>query len=584
LEGLNAEEKKKVLKEEMDKLNNIKEKEKADEEEEESEESGDTIIIKPDENILNKVDIFEDSIERNLRIKEEEERRQKLYEQNRANMRERMRRLKKFIRENIQYSQNTEDFFKKHKKYFEEYKVSNYSELLLLLYNYDLQNPDEVEREKRERFLEKLKIEHVKGNDLTIIPEIKIFSNLNMSNSKNGIIYINKYKYFKKIEKCKTNEYKFIPDILEYLAKISKKYEINKTTESFMGIEKIKYDESELNESSNINITIKRTSKNEIEQMENYTENGIPIDELRNRKINKLLKNLSEEDSNNYEKVKEIIGDLNNKNCNSSILENIFCLNCNKCFKPNESHSHSNHLTIKIDTFNDFESELNDLDYNASLNKLYENLKKDQNKILKNGNEKLIIYYNQILFYLYEIIINNNSIEDLNTSIININEDYNKEKESETFNEYFKDYFLFYVKMISQLTYFKEKKIEKLLVDLEYENNKLENITLDTLDGNTNNYYSDSHTSKINKRRESDDYDEMFSPKINEKLDKNKIKQYNEKDKKKYFLKLGLKLKFQNGKKESITELYSDARKQNINPLNYENFIIKGLAITKGQN
>ena len=87
----------------MDKLNNIKEKEKTDEkEEEESEESGDTIIIKPDENILNKVDIFEDSIERNLRIKEEEERRQKLYEQNRANMRERMRRLKKFIRENIQ--------------------------------------------------------------------------------------------------------------------------------------------------------------------------------------------------------------------------------------------------------------------------------------------------------------------------------------------------------------------------------------------------------------------------------------------------------------------------------------------------
>ena len=132
----------------MDKLNKKKEKEKADEEEEESEESGDTIIIKPDENILNKVDIFEDSIERNLRIKEEEERRQKLYEQNRANMRERMRRLKKFIRENIQYSQNTEDFFKKHKKYFEEYKVSNYSELLLLLYNYDLQNPDEVEREK----------------------------------------------------------------------------------------------------------------------------------------------------------------------------------------------------------------------------------------------------------------------------------------------------------------------------------------------------------------------------------------------------------------------------------------------------
>ena len=42
--------------------------------------------------------MFEDSVKKNQKIKEEEEKRQQLYEQNRANMRERMRKIKEFLK------------------------------------------------------------------------------------------------------------------------------------------------------------------------------------------------------------------------------------------------------------------------------------------------------------------------------------------------------------------------------------------------------------------------------------------------------------------------------------------------------
>ena len=141
MEGLSDEAKKKVLNEEMKKLSKQK---LENEKEEKDEENKNIIVIDPPEKIINTIHIFEDSIQRNQKLKEDEEQRQRLYEQNRANMRIRMRRLKKFIKEKRDTSKNDEEFFEKYKKFFEEYKVKNYSELLLLIYNYDKENPDEV--------------------------------------------------------------------------------------------------------------------------------------------------------------------------------------------------------------------------------------------------------------------------------------------------------------------------------------------------------------------------------------------------------------------------------------------------------
>ena len=105
--------------------------------------------VETTEKIKNKVAIFEDSVRKNAREKEEKERLQRLYEQNRANIRERMRKLKKFIREKKDLSKTNEEFFEEYKQFFfEEYKVKTFAELQKLIANYDMENPDELEKEE----------------------------------------------------------------------------------------------------------------------------------------------------------------------------------------------------------------------------------------------------------------------------------------------------------------------------------------------------------------------------------------------------------------------------------------------------
>ena len=68
------------------------------------------VYIEQTEKFHNKVQIFEDRVKKNSLLKEEEEERQRLYEKNRANMRERMRRLKEFIRDKKDISKTDEEF------------------------------------------------------------------------------------------------------------------------------------------------------------------------------------------------------------------------------------------------------------------------------------------------------------------------------------------------------------------------------------------------------------------------------------------------------------------------------------------
>ena len=555
---------------------------------------------------MNKLKIFEDSASKNQYLIEEERRRQKLYEQNRQNMRERMRKLKDFINQK-NLNKSNEEFFEENKQYFLQFGVKSYDELMNLINIYDKENAEEAEREKREKFCKSLRVDHLTNNEISVSPDIRFLNNLKLSlNSNINSIDIKRSNtYYKNLENCnKTNEYNFVANKKDYISKKSKNYEIKKfDNEEIPGIKKLKYDnETELIKSSNIaNITCGRTKRNSIFPSESFVQNGIPIDELRRRKIKNMLLRLSEEDQNNYKKVEEIIGDINNKenleNNNKDNNKNLFlkknenfCIDCNESFDPEVIGDHQNHCILNSPYFNnggynntdmdiDGELNINDIDYNANLNKIYEILKKDQNKILKNGNNDLIDFYGNLLYSLYEIIINNNSIEDLNSSIITINNDYKKENESEDICQFFKNYCSFYVHRIIKLTYFKEKKIEQLLADLEEENADVEIKIIDLNENQLNSLenmikYNNNSTNKL---------EDIKSPKINENFDNIKdIEQYSEEEKMKYFLKLGLALKLKYGKNDDcITELYFKAKEQNIEPSYYEEFLSKELNVLK---
>lgn len=555
---------------------------------------------------MNKLKIFEDSASKNQYLIEEERRRQKLYEQNRQNMRERMRKLKDFINQK-NLNKSNEEFFEENKQYFLQFGVKSYDELMNLINIYDRENAEEAEREKREKFCKSLRVDHLTNNEISVSPDIRFLNNLKLSlNSNINSIDIKRSNtYYKNLENCnKTNEYNFVANKKDYISKKSKNYEIKKfDNEEIPGIKKLKYDnETELIKSSNIaNITCGRTKRNSIFPSESFVQNGIPIDELRRRKIKNMLLRLSEEDQNNYKKVEEIIGDINNKenleNNNKDNNKNLFlkknenfCIDCNESFDPEVIGDHQNHCILNSPYFNnggynntdmdiDGELNINDIDYNANLNKIYEILKKDQNKILKNGNNDLIDFYGNLLYSLYEIIINNNSIEDLNSSIITINNDYKKENESEDICQFFKNYCSFYVHRIIKLTYFKEKKIEQLLADLEEENADVEIKIIDLNENQLNSLenmikYNNNSTNKL---------EDIKSPKINENFDNIKdIEQYSEEEKMKYFLKLGLALKLKYGKNDDcITELYFKAKEQNIEPSYYEEFLSKELNVLK---
>ena len=542
------------------------------------------------ENFFNALKIFEESVKKNKDYKDEETRRQKLYEQNRINMRERMRKLKEFILENKNKAKSNKEFFEQNKKFFEEeYKVKNYDELQNLINDYNKENPEEVEREQREKYKKYLVVDHSPTNNLSMIPEAKIYDNSKMK-IDSGIInnYIkNSNNRFTKLENCiKTNEYNFIPDTKEYINNKTKAYEINNlNNEEILGVKKIKYNnESELVEASNVvSITYEKVKHNSIVSSENYSQNGIEVEELRNRKIKNFLKKLSDEDKINYNKVETIIQDIKNRNKdeNQFVTNNSFCLDCNSCFMKGEEGTHTNHFILQVENLSnngfdiDDELNINDIDYNANLNKLYETLKKDQIKILKYGNNKFINFYGKILFSLYEIIINNNSIEDLNASIINIYDNYKKEIESNNQCQYLKEYFLFYVKKIIKLTYFKEKKIEKILADLEGED--LE-IQIEVIEKDQNNGINDNEQMSKLASFSSGNLSGIISPKISGNIDiKSNLDKYSEEDKKKYFLKLGLSMKFKYGKNCSISDLYTKAKEQNINPKDYEDFLMKEL-------
>ena len=254
-----------------------------------------------------------------------------------------------------------------------------------------------------------------------------------------------------------------------------------------------------------------------------------------------------------------MIKNINKKEGNDSDWKKDFCLNCSKLCDHEDEDSHQGHCILYLNNDDIYKDNRNDIDYNFNLNKIYENLKKEQNKILKHGNKKFISFYGNLLFYLYEIIINDNSIEELNISIININNAYINEIQNESFCQDLKSYFLFYVRKICNLSYLKLKKIEKIITDIEFQNDEVFSDIKDNDDEqNVNNI---EHGIKINNTN-------IYFDKMDEE------------GKKKYFLKLGLDIKYKYGKNDCISELYSKAKEENVDISQFKDFIMKKLEIS----
>ena len=565
------------------------------------------VYIETNEHIKNRVKIFEDRENKNKSEKEKLDYRKKIYEQNRANARERMRKLKNFLRDKNDMSKTDEEFFENNKEFFAQYGVKSYYELLKLIHNYDRESPEELEREIKEKFKKNLKIENQlfgEGkNGFSIIPKFeKKFQNLKIDSSflPEKLLSNKNCKIFNKnLQECQEIKEYIIPDMKKYLKEKMKLYEVNNLTNeglTYPAMKKTIYNpETDLIVSSNIiNIFIEKIPNKILSKGENYSQNGIPINELLDTKIKKILGRLSDNDKNNYEKVQDIINNLdNNKNKNlyKNVLGNNFCINCDKSFDnkdPEQCSFHSEHNFIQIDKniANDLDEELNvdinELDYNNSLNKIYQNLKKEQNKVLKYGKKIVINFYSDLLFHLYEIIVNNNSIEDLNESIIKINELYktNIEPQEGIINEYFKKYFFFYVIRITKLSYNKLKKIENLLADLlDVNEDRSQHEETDIIEDTSDieNQYTFFKTLKVKKN----EFNNIFEDDLIN-LDNNK--QLEGEGNKKYFLRLGLDLKFKYGKNESIHDLYNKAKEKGIEPNYYETFILEELNVTDKKN
>ena len=445
------------------------------------------------------------------RDKENEEKMSRIYNAQ-ANIRQRYNYLKKFLKAHKNLYKSREEFYEKNKTYLENSKIKTYDEFTNLLDEVEKEEREEKEKEEKERKekeekerkekeekerkekeekerkerQEKLKerkqenINNFTINKSNIIKEYNI-EHINEFNSlpkivkkyKNSILVTlteipdlsyEKINYFleEELNECsKINEENIIHTKDEYFKNRIKSYTVGYANkEEIIGIKKIKYNENELRESlSQVNITFEKKKS----RIEAVSENGLPINDLRLSKRT-ISRNISDS-----ERVNKIMEEIENNHIVNKIIKfkkitenDLFCINCYECLNPNEVDSHSDHIVLKII---DFKNDDDELDYDGRLNIIYENLKNIEKKIIKSGNFNLMKYYGKLLYSLYDIIINNNSVEELYSSIININEQFMEEDELGTFQGYFRDLFLLFCQKICQLTYLKIKELSYTELD-----------------------------------------------------------------------------------------------------------------------
>jgi hypothetical protein len=142
----------------------------------------------------------------------------------------------------------------------------------------------------------------------------------------------------------------------------------------------------------------------------------------------------------------------------------VLCINCYECVKYNEIDEHSEICIIHSDDHYQelLNGEYGEEDYNSRIYKLHESLKKKQIEIYKTKDESLITIYEEFSNLIYEILINNNSIENLDKSISALNEIMNNKLNKIKLN--YKFTISVFGQRISQLVYSKLNDMEKILM------------------------------------------------------------------------------------------------------------------------
>lgn len=373
-------------------------------------------------------------------------------------------------------------------------------------------------------------------------------------------------------------------------------------------------------------------------------------EEVPNEKSSSQVQKYINESNLNSQYKKNIISSLDNilimkyQIHNSKIPLNpsfmdVLCINCYECVKFGDMDFHSQKCVIGVDEFkeNDYSE-----DYNTRIFKLHESLKAKKDEINQTNIPSLINFYNKLLQIIYEILLNNNSIEELDLSIEAINKMI--KNDIDTITQNYKFYFLVFSQRISQLVYLKLKDMEKLLINQEEA--KEEGNEDDMLDDDYNwNYIEEENddqvkymkmqlsdlqsqteqakkelslwkkeakmlesnlrkpniknngerlseiVSDVNSKCESIDIMTTFSGQVSElgdfEYNANEGEQMTEEEQKKYFLSLGLGVKFKYSDQikdsVSIADIYEKAKEMHIEPPEYQNFLIQELGVKIAQ-
>ena len=317
----------------------------------------------------------------------------------------------------------------------------------------------------------------------------------------------------------------------------------------------------------------------------------------------------------------------------------ILCINCYESIKYKDMDKHSEICVIHKDEYKD---NAYDDDYNTRIFKLHESLKNKKKEIILKNNKNLSNFYENLSKLVYDILINNNSIDELKNNINDINDIINNQLDQIDLSENYKFYFLLFCERLSQLVKMKLEDMEKIIMNNNNKNNNKEKDSFDDeFEENEEDFKDDEHikymkqqltnldnktkekemelnqwkkeakilennlrrnnsinnrnnrndiseiNSEINSKNENSDvlttftgqmseFDFDINPGANEDFD-------NEEDRKKYFLSVGLNLKFkyseQINENLSIADLYEKSKELKIKPQNFQDFLIKELNI-----
>ena len=314
----------------------------------------------------------------------------------------------------------------------------------------------------------------------------------------------------------------------------------------------------------------------------------------------------------------------------------VLCINCYECIKFNEMDLHSQKCIIKLDYFKD---NAYDEDYNTRIFKLHESLKNKKEEIENNKDKSLLTFYNRLIKIVYQILINNNSLEELDSSITEINKMIKNDIQKGNFTQNYKFYFLLFCQRLSQLVYMKLKDMEKLMLSVNQNSSKDSIDSLDEYNLNNNLDEDDEHikymkeqltsienetnkkknelqkwkkeakilenslrkpqiqlneqlsdiASDINSKNENYDMMTTFTGQMSDfgdnDINEEDFDNFTEEDQKKYFLSIGLGIKFKYSEQIqediSISQLFDIAKNKGIKPQNYYDFLIKELNIKK---